>query len=388
VSVAALAERMVGRGHEVTVFTTDAGLEPTSGIPRDRPVEVDGVRVWYFSRREPLQGLLPFVPYLSDSMGFAYAPSLGRELARELPTFDCVNTQSPFIYPALAAGRGAIRNRVPLFCHQRGNLLPTHLGRRKVKKAAYMWAFERSILAHATTLIALNDAERVAFRRWAPEVPCRVVPNGIEMPDPLMATEAAAACRAEFGIGMDSQVVLFLGRIHPWKRVEVLVDAFLRIAGSHPKAVLIVAGEIDPLQRAQFARQLVASSLHGRIIFAGSVSGRRKLGILAMSDLFCLPSMGEGFSVATLEAMSHGVPVIITPECNMPEVANCGAGIIAFAEAPNFAREMAGLLNDGDRRRRAAIAARRMAQSYSWDVIVDRLLDVYAEGIERHRNRA
>jgi glycosyltransferase involved in cell wall biosynthesis len=388
VSVAALAERMAGRGHEVTVFTTDAGIEPTSGIPRDRPVEVDGVRVWYFSRKEPLQELLPFVPYLSDSMGFAYAPALGRELARELPTFDCVNTQSPFIYPALAAGRGAIRHGVPLFCHQRGNLLPTHLGRRAFKKSAYMWAFERRILVRATTLVALNDAERVAFRRWAPKVPCPIVPNGIELPDPRLAAEAAVACRAEFGIGVDSQVVLFLGRIHPWKRVDVLIDAFGRIAGCHPKAILLVAGDMDAEQRAQFARQLGALGLDGRVIFAGRVSGTRKLGILAMSDLFCLPSMGEGFSVATLEAMSHGMPVVLSPECNMPEVVRIGAGAVATADAPSFAREMSAFLGDRDLRRRAAAAARRMAESRSWDAVVDRLLDVYAEGIDRHRRQA
>lgn len=386
VSVAALAERLVKRGHEVSVFTTNAGLDADTDVPLDRPVDVSGVRVWYFRRQEPVQTLLPLLPYISDSMGFAYAPCMRAELDRALPGIDCVDTQSPFIYPAIAAAHAAFRHDRPLFYHQRGNLLATHLSRRAFKKRLFIALFERRILTRATTLVALNDAERQAFARWAPGVPCRVVPNGIDLPDPRAIEGAPARVREAWGIGEDAEVVLFLGRVHAWKRVDVLLEAFAALAVQHPRAVLVVAGDDEAGLEARWAAAGGGALAPGRVRFTGPVSGNAKSDLLARACIFCLPSRGEGFSMATLEAMAHGVPVVLTPECNVPEVATLGAGCIAEGRPEPFAAALSRLLAEPETRRRAGAAARAFASAHAWESAIDRLLDVYAEGIDRHRH--
>lgn len=72
-SVSALAERLVSKGHEVIVFTTNAGLDDNATVPLDRPVDVNGVQVWYFRRKELLQYYFPSATYMTDSIGFMYA---------------------------------------------------------------------------------------------------------------------------------------------------------------------------------------------------------------------------------------------------------------------------------------------------------------------------
>src|ERR1041385_9121010 len=128
-SVPATAEALVRAGHEVTVVTTNANLDEDLDVPLNQPVNVDGVTVWYFRREEPLRKWLPFIPYLSQTSGFAYAPDMRRRLPELIAPCDVVDLQTPFVYPILAAGRIARRMGKPLFFHQRGNYLPTFLGR-------------------------------------------------------------------------------------------------------------------------------------------------------------------------------------------------------------------------------------------------------------------
>ena len=130
ITVAATAEALAAKGHQVTVATTNANLDTDVDVPLDQPVGVDGVTVWYFARREPLRKWLPFIPYVSQSMGFAYAPAMKAVLRRLMADVDVVHTQMPFVYPTLVAARMALRLGKPLFYHQHGNFLPTRLERR------------------------------------------------------------------------------------------------------------------------------------------------------------------------------------------------------------------------------------------------------------------
>ena len=89
--------------------------------------------------------------------------------------------------------------------------------------------------------------------------------------------------------------------------------------------------------------------------------------------------------MALLEAMSHGVPSIISPECNFHEVEGAGAGRVVNANSGEWALALSAYLSDQQARFAAGVAARQLAMRFSWDATIDRLVAVYAEGIERHR---
>jgi len=86
ISVSAKAEMLVKKGHKVTVFTTNSNLDEDLDVPTGQAIDVNGVEVWYFKREALLKKWLFFIPYISKSMGYLYAPKM-RSALDELVSF-------------------------------------------------------------------------------------------------------------------------------------------------------------------------------------------------------------------------------------------------------------------------------------------------------------
>lgn len=384
ISVSALAEGLVRSGHRVTVFTTNSNLDEDLDVPVDQPVDVEGVEVWYFRREEWIKQMLPWVPYLSKSMGFLYAPEMAGRLEELVPLVDVVHTHLPFVYPTWASARAARRHGKPLFYHQRGVFDPARLRFRSMKKSLFIGAIEKPTMRSATTLIALTEAEVASYRALGVETPCRVVPNGIDVS--AYAGGDRGRAEARWGLSPDDQVILFLGRLHPIKGADRLLDAFLKVASRNPRAVLVLAGPDEWHLESKFREALSGAGLLARVRFPGMISGRDKVDLLARADLFSLPSDAEGFSMAVLEALASGTAVLLSPGCHFPEVEKAGAGRIVSLEPAAIANALDGLLADAPRLRSMGERGRAFVrETYSWDRIAATMVEVYAEGIERVR---
>jgi len=371
VSVSAAAEMLVRKGHEVVVVSTNANNDEEMDVPLGVPVDVDGVQVWYFRRQEPLRTLLPFVPYLSRSIGFMYSPEMRKALDRLVPGVDVVHTQGPFVYPSYAAARAAFRHRKPLVYSQRGCFAEERLQFRGAKKRLYIAAVERPIMKRASSLVALTEAERASYRALGVQTPVEIIPNGVALPPPRAG--AAERVQERFGIATDAPLILFLGRLHPIKGVDKLLDAFARVRDEFSDAVLLVAGPDEWDQRPRSS---------DRVLFPGMIDGDVKADVLDRADLFCLPSLAEGFSNAALEALASSTAVMLSPACNFPEVERAGAGAIVDAEPEAMARAMRAMLGDRARLRAMGEAGRRLAaEHYSWNAITDRLIELYSQVI-------
>jgi glycosyltransferase involved in cell wall biosynthesis len=386
-SVGALAERMADRGHDVTVFTTNSNLDEDLDVPVDTPVDVNGVRVWYFRRSEPIQRFLPGVKYLSQSMGFLYAPAMRAELDRQVPAIDVVHTHMPYVYPTFAAARAAIRHGKPLFYHQRGVFDPERLRFRGLKKRLYIAAVEKPIMKKATGLVSLTDAETGSYRALGVDTACHIIPNGVDAE--LYRSVPSAGFDRRTGLSSRAKMILFMGRIHPIKGAHTLLDAFIAISAEYPNAVLVLAGPDEFGLEAMFRARAESAGLRDRVRFVGMVSGEDKLDWLARADLFALPSDGEGFSMALLEALASGTPLLISPGCHFPEVEASGAGRVVTPRTEDLADALAGMLADDNARVRMASQARTLANEYSWDGITDRMLALYEDALAgRARNAA
>lgn len=385
-SVSALAETLVRKGHQVTVFTTNSNLDQDLDVPLDQPVDVEGVNVWYFRREDFFKRWVPFIPYLSRSMGYLYCPKMAEQFEHFKDEIDLIHTHLPFIYPTYIAAKAARRFGKPLFYHARGVLDPGRLKFRSLKKWLYIGAVERPIMSQATMLIALNEAEVESYRALGVKSPCRVIPNGIDIAN--YREQPCSDVNTQWKIPPDSLVILFLGRLHPIKGVDKLLEAFLRIQHQFPKAILVMAGPDEWKEEKKF-RELIAQAGGGEhVIFTGMVTGDTKLDLLARANLFCLPSVAEGFSIAMLEALASATPVLLSPGCHFPAVETAGAGRIAPAEPEKLAAALADLLSQPDKLQAMGRAGRDLvAKNYSWDHITDQLLETYREGIERSRSQ-
>ena len=384
ISVSSLAEALARRGHEVIVFTSNSNLDQDLDVPTGRPIDVNGVQVWYFEKSEPLKRLFPNVAYLTKSLGYLYSPQMSEALERIVPTVDLLHTHLPFNYPTYAAAHAAFRYRKPLFYHQRGVFDPERLKFRSLKKSIYLRFVEIPILKRATTLIALTGKEVEHYRRLGVSTPCRVIPNGIDAESNAIVQDSAML--ESIGIRPEHKVVLFLGRIHPVKGADRLLQAFFQVQQNFPTAVLVMAGPDEFGLEKGFRQRADAAQLTHRIIFPGMVHGKLKAQLLSRADLFCLPSSGEGFSMAILEALAHNTAVLISPGCHFPEVERAGAGRIVGCN--ELSKALSEMLSDASALKQMGIAGHRLvAEQFTWDSITDKLLDTYAEGIERYSKR-
>jgi len=275
----------------------------------------------------------------------------------------------------LAARRIARDLRKPVVSSVHGMLEKWELANKGLKKRLYSRLFERSSLARSACLRALSDREAGDYRRYGLKNPVAVVPNGIVPleridPEPLFS---------RFPELRDKSIVLYLSRVHYKKGILNLIHAWEGIAHVHRDAHLLVAGP-DCEGTLQRARGMVRyCDLGDSVTFSGTISGETKRAALSAARYFCLPSYSEGFSVAVLEALSIGLPAIVTPACNIDEVAACGAGLVVSNEPNELAAALSHCLNlEAEDWRTMSAQALRLARSrYDWGAIAQTMRAVY-----------
>ena len=384
VAVAALAENLVRRGHQVVVFTSNSNLNEDLDVPVNQPVMVEGVEVWYFEHKEPLKRYLPFVPYLSQSVGYIYLPLLQEVLSQRIREFDLVHTHTPFIYPTQAVARMGIKHNIPIFYHQHGAFAPNYLRFRGLKKHVYISLLEKPIMEKAAFLLALTEAEIKSYRDLGITTPCRIVPNGINISLYCQDTEPEFRVKNEFFIRENDTVILFLARLHSIKGADFLLDVFLQVFNKYPNIKLILAGPDQHNIGEQLQIKVSLAGANNIVCMPGMVTGELKQKLLARADLFCLPSLAEGFSISILEAMASATPVLITPECNFSDLEVKSAGWIVERNQEKWVEKISYLLENRSELASAGEKAFDLVNKrYTWDIAVGRLEQVYAEGLQR-----
>lgn len=274
------------------------------------------------------------------------------------------------------AARAARRQRKPYVLSAHGMLEPWALRQGKLKKQLYAAAIEREIVRGAHCLHALTEAEATQYRQFGSgDTPIVVIPNGVTVPTDLNAEPFLR----QFPALCARRIVLFLARLHVKKGVDLLVEAWTRVSRMFPEAVLVVAGPDSGGMRAQLEATVAASGTGAQVVFAGLLDAATKWSAFAAAELMVLPSHSEGLSMSVLEAMGAGVPVLLTPQCNMPWVRHAGAGWLTEPDIDALAASLAHVLHEGTGANAVAGAAARrtIAADYSWSAVAARMAQVY-----------
>lgn len=182
-----------------------------------------------------------------------------------------------------------------------GMLYPQALERSAWKKKLMLLLGHRSDIMHSTCIHATCVQEMEHYRRMGFRNPVAVIPN--PFPIPAYIHEIKRSC-GRFRIG-------YLGRLHPYKNVDRLIDAWAKIEVLADQGELLImgTGESDYVQQLKNqAKRLQIKNIH----FTGEISGRQKFEYLASLTALCLPSRSENFGMVVPEALITGTPVIAT----------------------------------------------------------------------------
>ena len=180
------------------------------------------------------------------------------------------------------------------------------------------------------------------------------------------------------GIPAEARVLLFLGRLHPMKRVSALIDAFgrTRARGCEEGLKLVIIG--DEISKLPALRRAVHShKLHKHVRFLGYLEDDTLAILYRLASVFVFPSLYEGFGLPPLEAMASGTPVVTSNVSSLPEVAGDAAVLVDPYDVDAIADGMRRVIADpalaADLRRRGLARARE----FSWARSVERTLEVY-----------
>ena len=275
----------------------------------------------------------------------------------------------------MSAASAARSTGRPYIVSAHGMLERWALANKGLKKKIYGGLFERAHIEGATCLHALTLAEAEDYRRFGSRRPIAIIPNGVEIPKNI----DRQIFRQAFPALQGKRLVLFLGRIHFKKGLDILVDAWSQISAKYPDVMLVIAGPDFEGTRQTVESRIGELGLANRVLFTGMLTGDLKWSALASATCFVLPSYSEGLSVSTLEAMGVGVPVIVTEQCNLPEVQNLGAGWQIPSKPAALTLAMQECLENppAENSRIGAKGQALVRDRYSWTAVGAQMSDLY-----------
>jgi len=353
-SVPSLCAALGRRGHEVVLMTLARGVVAE---PRD-------------FRHEQ------FPPSFGPAR-LGPSRALRRALVEACADADVVHSHSLWMMPNVYPGWASRRTGTPLVISPRGTLGATPLSYSRRIKQAFWLACQGAAVRQASLLHATALQERDEIRAFGLQQPVAVIPNGVDIPDPSPAPVEAGGPRR----------LLYLGRLHPKKGLEMLLEAWSGLSRRHPLWELHLVGPGD--EHEAVLRRRAADLELERVVFAGPKYGDEKRRTYAAAELYVLPSLNENFGMSVAEALSHGLPVVATKETPWAGLVDHGCGWSTEATVEGVERALGEALSLPSETLRAMGMSGRewMKRDFSWDRVAADMESAYQELLEGRGRR-
>lgn len=277
---------------------------------------------------------LPVYPLGPSRTWYGYSPRLIPWLRANAPRFDVVVLNGLWRYTSFGAWMALRRASTPYAVFTHGMLSPWFKRKyplKHLKKWLYWpWADYR-VLRDAGAVLFTCEEERVLARQsfWLYSAREVVVGYGTSRPpspDPVELEHFLA----QFPKLQSKRLALFMGRLHQVKGCDLAIESFARVLAPDPAWHLVMAGPDQVGLRAVLSNIAAKRGVSDRITWTGMLTGPAKRSAFQTTEIFLLPSHQENFGIVVAEAMSYGVPPLISDKVNIwREIREDGAGIVA-----------------------------------------------------------
>lgn len=356
-----LCRGLANLGCDVRVLTTDTdGLGRMLDVPNEHDVQVDGLRIRYCHKLFRHSVSPQMLPALREYVQWA----------------DVVHLTAVYSFPTFPTLSYCRWFRKPLVWSPRGSLQRWDQSTRVAAK--YLWerACLELVLREKLILHTTSEDEASQSRARFPGVYTVVVRNGVELPTEIRRTGPAGKLR-----------IAYLGRLHPVKGIELLLDACKLLDQTSEPWQLSIAGSGESGYANSLHSKVADLGLQAHVDFLGEVAGETKENLFANSDVVIVPSHVENFGMVIAEALTHEVPVIAskgTPWEGL-HTNNCGLWVEndpqTLAAAIHQIRTMP--LREMGRRGRCW-----MEREFSWHSVCGQMLAVFEQCLGRGASRS
>lgn len=196
------------------------------------------------------------------------------------------------------------RNCIPVISSPRGTLSEWSFKSGSSFKKIFWPLLQKPALKNITCFHATSVGEYQEIRSYGFRQPIAIIPNGIDIPD------------ISLSLTRKKKTILFLGRIHPKKGIDILLNAWKKVQSIFPEWNVVIAGsDLDILGRGGYLEEIKNFSTDlgcERVNFIGPVYGKEKIDLYSSSSLFILPTHSENFGMTVAEALAVGTPAIVS----------------------------------------------------------------------------
>lgn len=349
--VQAYCRQFAAMGHDVKIFSLqDEAFDPAA----------DGIKGLNYEL---------FRPEIHPALG--YSANLFRALVDFSP--DIVHVHSMWLLVGLSARNAAKKLNAKLFLTPNGMLDPFALKISRFKKRLAGFLYEKANVRSCDCIHANSVSECEAARSYGYAGPVAILPNGVDIP----------AAPGDAPLPAGPRKLLYLGRIHPKKGLDLLIEALGQLAAANCESMkewhLDVVGWGENGFDEKVKARVAALRLSPFVTFHGPAMGNRRFDFYRQASGFILPSFSEGAPMAVLEAFAHSVPVIMTPRCNITEAFAAGAAIPVEPEIESIKQgvEQFFRMTDPERSALGQRGFQFVRANFSWQSIAASMLAVY-----------
>ena len=351
-AIVPMCRALMHKGIEVQLISTSDGLTEKPDV-----VEYKGVPAMFFP------------PQLGAS--FKYSRPLATWLNANVKNFDLAHIHAVFNHSSMSASQACRKAGVPYVIRPLGTLDPWSMTQKSLRKRLFWQLSGKAMLRDAAAVHYTSEAEKLSTERHLNLNHGKVISLGVD-----------ANNSNSNGRMFSEPYVLVLSRLHPKKAVDVLIEAFQSLiqSGKFARWRLVIAGDGPPDYVAKLKAQVAATD---RVVFTGWLDEDKKHEVLGGASLLALPSHQENFGLCVMEALSHSVPVLVSPNVNLAtEIVSANAGWISAIDKDALATRLAEALSDEDELMERGQSGRELSRKYSWENAATELISLYKE-IER-----
>ena len=378
--VGSLARGLARRGHEVTVCTTDA-CDASARLPRRDHASEGSVDVRVFPN---VSNRLAY--HLQLFLPLGMHTFLGRAARR----FGVAHLHACRNIPGVIAAYHLRRAGIPYVLAPNGTA--PIIERRHAAKRVFDAVAGDRVVRGASRLLAVSDAERgqlLALGIDASRI--RVIPNPIHVDEHGIHPHASVAGRFRERYRFGGQpIVLFLGRLSPRKRLDVLIRAFAQLCSPIADSVRLVIAGNDMGAEAAAHRLVGELGIQEHVTFTGLLTQGERIEALVDADVTVYPSEHEIFGLVPFEALLAGTPVVVADDSGCGDLVGATGGglVVPVNDVNTLARAIGEVLAyPAIWRLKAQRAQPRIRASYGADVVCGELEAVYQELVQARREQ-
>jgi len=296
-----------------------------------------------------------------------------------IQNFDVIHLHDSRCFQGIIAHHYARKYNIPYVLQAHGAVLP-FFQKQQLKKI-FDIVIGYKILKDASRVIALTKTEAEQYKKMGvDENKIEIVPNGIDLSEYENLPDRGVF-RRKYGIKSNEKIVLYLGRIHRIKGVDILVKAFSDLVNKMEGVTLVIAGPDDGFLSTLKA-QIEDLKIGERILFTGPLYEQDKLEAYVDADVYVLPSIYETFPATVLEACACGTPVIITDRCGIADFVD-KVGYVVKYDKNQLRDAIFKILSDKGLGKRFGDRGRKMVEEcFDWSTVIKQIEKLY-EGVAR-----